>query len=193
MTAGQDVGKEEASLGFSKISVFVSMSLAELNYTLWNTLSLAAVHRCTKLLVLTNVWQGFCLHCRTGAFQDPTARWALQWFANPVLGRQQGMLSVPWTHCQQKTWLRELPCMTLETSIWTAGQSVPQDTLESVSALIFTARFHWSDALMISVGTAEYNLSTICLWKCHSEISNKWCQVVCMIYAPGFLQETSLT
>lgn len=32
-TAGQDDGEEENSLGFSKISVFASMPLAELNYT----------------------------------------------------------------------------------------------------------------------------------------------------------------
>lgn len=197
MAAGQYDCEQEASLGFSKISVFVSMPLAELNYTLqpsWNSLSLTMVHCCTRLLALTSVWQGLCLRCRTGTSHAGSHGWALQWCPNPVLGRQWGVLSAPLPHCQQKkTWLHELLYMTLETSIWTAGQSVPQDTLESVSALIGTARFHWSGAFMIRVGTAEYDLSTICLWKCHSKISNKWCQALCMVYAPGFLQETSLT
>jgi len=70
----QNDGGEKASLGFSKTSIFVSMPLAELNCTsqpLWNSLSLTAVHRCTRLLVLIDAWQGLCPHCRTGAFQDP--------------------------------------------------------------------------------------------------------------------------
>lgn len=166
------------------------MSLAEPNYTfqpLWNSLCLTAVHCSTRLLALTGVWRGLCLHCRTGAFQDPMGK-----LCGVVLTQYWEDIGACCLPLYLTVWLHKLSCMTLETSIWTAGQSVPPDTLD-LSAVIGTARFHWSDVLMIAAGMAEYDFSTICLWKCHSEINNKWCQAVCMIYSPGFLQETTLT
>lgn len=120
-----------------------------------------------RLLELTDTWWGLQLHCISGS-----NGWSLQWCPNPVLGKPQGVLCAPLPHCQHNTWLHRLPCTTLETPVWIAGQLLPQDTLESVSALICTTRFHWSDALMLCVGMTEDDLSTICLRKHRSEIND---------------------
>lgn len=134
--------------------------------------------------VLTNVWWGLCLHHRIGS-----NGWTLQWCSDWVLGEQWDVLPAPLPHCQQKTWLHELTCVT---SLNTWEISVTS-TLKSVSALIHTTRFHWSHDLTVWVGMAEQDLHTICLQKSHSESNNKLCQALCMIYDPGFLQETPLT
>lgn len=59
-----------------------------------------------------------------------------------VLGMQMGTRCVSLPYFQWKIWLRGLPSMATETSVWTAGESELQGTRDSISDLIGTAKFH---------------------------------------------------
>lgn len=150
-------------------------------------------YRCTRLLVSSNAfWGSVLMSTLQDGYVSAPHGWSSQWCANPVMGTQLGMFCTPLHHFQwKKTWLHQLPGMTVEASVWAAGESVPWRTADCV-CLDMHSQF--------PVSQCSYNIRRNGRKWCEHkkpmkvpfEISNKWCQAVCMIYAPGFLQETSL-
>lgn len=142
-----DDDDEEASLGFSKITVFVSMPLAELNCTfqsLWNSLPLTVVH----LWMSSNECLMRIMSTSGGnAMGD----------ARTVCWENNGMCCLLFTSLPAQEDLASWTDMCDFRDIsWNNWEIRVTNTLESVSALIHTTRFHSAHALIMCVGMVEF-------------------------------------